>query len=61
MEQHQLFQRSEADVRAEIAKALSNPDGQYLSKEAQQLYEADGAKRFAKFHPSLAQRFKATP
>ena len=53
--------RSEADLRLEIEAVMQLPEGGYLTPEAQALYEADGAKRFAKHHPSLAQRFKDTP
>lgn len=60
METKAMF-RTEADLRLEIEAVLRLPEGGYLSPEAQALYEADGAKRFAKAHPSLAQRFKDHP
>jgi hypothetical protein len=48
--QTELFKRTEADIRAEIAHVMSLPDGDYLSPEAQEIYEADGAERFRSAH-----------
>lgn len=49
--QADMFRLSPAE---ELALAKTLPDGIELSPEAQRLYEAEGAARFAKYH-----RFRA--
>jgi hypothetical protein len=40
------------DPAEELAAAKANPDGAWLSPEAQALYEREGALRFAAHHPT---------
>lgn len=39
------------DPAEELAAAKANPDGAWLSPDAQALYEQEGAARFAEHHP----------
>lgn len=44
------------DPAEELAAAKASPDGAWLSPAARELYESEGADRFAQYHPARIAR-----